>query len=122
AERLDREGPTTVVESAGGETLRPGHAYLAPGGRHLEVARRGGGVTTVLTDAPPVSFTRPSVDVLFRSAVRALGGDLLALVLTGMGSDGRDGAGEIAAAGGHVLAQDRATSVVWGMPGAVAAA
>ncbi|MFC7879492.1 chemotaxis-specific protein-glutamate methyltransferase CheB [Isoptericola sp. NPDC057391] len=122
AERLDREGPTTVVEAAGGETLRPGHAYLAPGGRHLEVARRGGAVSTLLTDAPPVSFTRPSVDVLFRSAVRALGGDLLALVLTGMGSDGRDGAGEIAAAGGHVLAQDRATSVVWGMPGAVAAA
>ncbi|WP_069386607.1 protein-glutamate methylesterase/protein-glutamine glutaminase [Cellulosimicrobium cellulans] len=122
AERLDREGPTTVVESAGGEVLQPGHAYLAPGGRHLEVVREGASLVTRLTDGPPVNFTRPAVDVLFRSAVKVLGGDLLALVLTGMGSDGRDGAGEIARAGGHVVAQDERTSVVWGMPGAVTTA
>ncbi|MCA5895156.1 chemotaxis response regulator protein-glutamate methylesterase [Isoptericola sp. NEAU-Y5] len=122
AERLDRVGPMTVVEAAGDEPLLPGHAYLAPGGRHLEVVGQGAGVRTLLTDGPPVNFTRPAVDVLFRSAVRVLGGDLLALVLTGMGSDGRDGAGEIARAGGHVLAQDEQTSVVWGMPGAVTTA
>ncbi len=69
-----------------------------------------------------MNFTRPAVDVLFRSAVRTLGGDLLAVVLTGMGSDGREGAGEIARAGGHVLAQDEESSVVWGMPGAVTTA
>ncbi|MHA7132001.1 protein-glutamate methylesterase/protein-glutamine glutaminase [Oerskovia turbata] len=119
AERLDREGPMTVVEAAGGENLAPGNVYLAPGGRHLEVARHGASIVTVVTDTPPVNFTRPSVDVLFRSAVRVLGGEVLALVLTGMGSDGRDGAGEVAGAGGHVLAQDEETSVVWGMPGAV---
>ncbi|QDW62436.1 chemotaxis response regulator protein-glutamate methylesterase [Oerskovia sp. KBS0722] len=122
AERLDREGPTTVVEAVGGEILAPGHAYLAPGGRHLEVVRRGSSLATAVTDGPPVNFTRPSVDVLFRSAVQVLGGDLLALVLTGMGSDGRDGAGAVAGAGGHVVAQDEASSVVWGMPGAVVTA
>lgn len=122
AERLDREGATRVVEAAGGEVLRAGHAYLAPGGRHLEVVREGTSLVTRLTDGPPVNFTRPAVDVLFRSAVRVLGGDLLALVLTGMGSDGRDGSGEIARAGGHVIAQDERSSVVWGMPGAVTTA
>ncbi|GAA3232750.1 chemotaxis response regulator protein-glutamate methylesterase [Oerskovia jenensis] len=122
AERLDREGPTTVVEAVGGEILAPGHAYLAPGGRHLEVVRRGASLAATVTDGPPVNFTRPSVDVLFRSAVQVLGGDLLALVLTGMGSDGRDGAGAVAGAGGHVIAQDEQSSVVWGMPGAVVTA
>ncbi|MHB1065651.1 MAG: protein-glutamate methylesterase/protein-glutamine glutaminase [Georgenia sp.] len=122
AARLDRMGPTTVVEAAGGEKLEPGHAYLAPGGRHLELTTRAGLVQTVLTDGPPVNFSRPSVDVMFRSAVRVLGGDLLAVVLTGMGADGRAGAGEVVAAGGRVLAQDEASSVVWGMPGAVTTA
>jgi len=122
ADRLDREGPTTVVEAVGGEVLAPGHAYLAPGGSHLEVVRQGARLTTAVTDGAPVNFTRPSVDVLFRSAVQALGGDLLALVLTGMGSDGRDGAGAVADAGGHVVAQDEQSSVVWGMPGAVVTA
>lgn len=122
AERLDREGPTTVVEAAGGEALAPGYAYLAPGGRHLEIERRGTALMTVVTDDPAVNFTRPSVDVLFRSAVRVLGGDLLAVVLTGMGSDGRDGAGDVSRAGGHVLAQNEESSIVWGMPGAVVTA
>lgn len=122
AQRLDREGPTTVLEATGDEVLAPGHAYLAQGGRHLEIVRDGSVLSTALTDTPPVNFTRPAVDVLFRSAVRAYGGDLLALVLTGMGSDGRDGAGAVAAAGGHVLAQDEESSVVWGMPGAVVTA
>jgi two-component system chemotaxis response regulator CheB len=75
-----------------------------------------------LTDGPPVNFCRPAVDVLFRSAVRELGGQLLAVVLTGMGADGRTGCEDVVGAGGTVLVQDEPTSVVWGMPGAVATA
>jgi len=122
AARLDRLGPATVVEAAGGERLEAGHVYIAPGDRHLELRRVGTGLETVLTDGEPVNFCRPSVDVLFRSAVRALGGELLALVLTGMGMDGRAGCQEVVAAGGTVVVQDEPTSVVWGMPGAVAQA
>ncbi len=122
AARLDRLGPATVVESTGGESLLPGHIYIAPGDHHLELRRQGGVVRTVITDGPPVNFCRPSVDVLFRSAVTALGGDLLGVVLTGMGADGRTGCDDIVTAGGTVIVQDEPTSVVWGMPGAVATA
>ncbi|CAN5167239.1 chemotaxis response regulator protein-glutamate methylesterase [soil metagenome] len=122
AARLDRMGPSTVVECAGDEELVPGHVYVAPGDRHLELRRSGAGVRTILTDSPPVNFCRPSVDVLFRSAVGVLGGDLLAVVLTGMGADGRTGCEAVVTAGGTVVVQDEATSVVWGMPGAVASA
>lgn len=122
AARLDRLGPATVVEAAGGELLQPGHVYIAPGDRHLEVRRAGPRLETVLTDGPPVNYCRPSVDVLFRAAVRAVGGDLVAVVLTGMGSDGRAGCTDVVEAGGTVIVQDETTSVVWGMPGAVAQA
>jgi two-component system chemotaxis response regulator CheB len=122
AARLDRMGPSTVVECAGGEELKPGHIYIAPGDRHLELRRSGAGVCTVLTDSPPVNFCRPSVDVLFRSAVGVLGGDLVAVVLTGMGADGRVGCEAVVTAGGTVVVQDEASSVVWGMPGSVASA
>ncbi|MEP7370384.1 MAG: chemotaxis protein CheB, partial [Dermatophilaceae bacterium] len=77
------------------------------------------GGCTVLHQGPPVNFSRPAVDPLFLSAARVFGGDLLAVVLTGMGSDGRMGSQAVGAAGGTVLAQDEASSVVWGMPGAV---
>jgi two-component system chemotaxis response regulator CheB len=120
AERLDRGSKLTVREAAGGETLLPGTVYLAPGDFHLEVvAESRTRFATALTKAPPENFCRPSVDVLFRSAVKVCGGSVLGVVLTGMGSDGRDGAKLIVDAGGQVLAQDEATSVVWGMPGAV---
>ncbi|MFI2753231.1 chemotaxis response regulator protein-glutamate methylesterase [Cellulomonas sp. P22] len=122
ASRLDRLGPSTVVEAEGGEELVAGHVYVAPGDHHLELQRSGAAVRTVLTRTPPVNFCRPSVDVLFRSAVRALGGDLLAVVLTGMGADGRTGCDDVVTAGGTVVVQDEASSVVWGMPGAVATA
>jgi len=123
AARLDRVGASCVVEAAGDEELRPGTVYVAPGDHHLVVRRRaGGGLVTAVVDTPPVNFCRPSVDVLFSSAVEAVGGEVLGVVLTGMGADGRTGAGQIVAAGGTVLAQDQASSVVWGMPGAVAAA
>lgn len=122
AHRLDRMGPSTVLEAAGDEELLAGHVYIAAGDKHLELRRAGAGVRTVLTEGPPVNFCRPSVDVLFRSAVRALAGDLLAVVLTGMGSDGRAGCEAVIAAGGTVVVQDEESSVVWGMPGAVATA
>jgi two-component system chemotaxis response regulator CheB len=111
-----------VIEAEAGMELRPGTIYIAPGDRHLEVQRYNGVVRTTLTDGPPVNFCRPSVDVLFGSAVRAFGGELLGLVLTGMGSDGRTGCQRLVDAGGTVLVQDEPTSVVWGMPGAVATA
>ena len=120
AQRLDRLGPSTVVEVAGGEELVPGTVYVAPGDRHLELVRSGASVRTRLTDAPPVNYCRPSVDVMMRSAVTAYGGDLLAVVLTGMGADGRTACEQVVAAGGRVIVQDEETSVVWGMPGAVA--
>ncbi|OZB47349.1 MAG: chemotaxis response regulator protein-glutamate methylesterase [Cellulomonas sp. 14-74-6] len=119
AARLDRLGPARVSEAVDGEELRPGHVYIAPGGAHLLVRNVHGTLRAVLDQGPPVNFCKPSVDVMFDSAVEAVGGDLVCAVLTGMGSDGRNGAGKIVAAGGTVLAQDEATSVVWGMPGAV---
>ncbi len=127
AARLDKIGPTAVVEAKGGEVLRPGYAYIAPGDYHM-VLRRGGGTgfaaghVIELNQDPPVSYTRPSVDVLFRSAADAYGGSLLGVVLTGMGADGRTGCQDLVTAGGSVYVQDEATSVVWGMPGAVAQA
>jgi len=121
ASRLDRLGPATVVE-ASGEPLRAGTVYVAPGDRHLEVRSTGTGFESFLTDGPPVNYCRPSVDVLFDSAVRAAGGELVATVLTGMGSDGRTGCQSVVDAGGTVIVQDEPTSVVWGMPGAVAQA
>lgn len=122
AARLDRLGPSTVLEAAGGESLRPGHVYIAPGDRHLVLDRGAAAPRTRLSDEGPVNYCRPAVDVLFRSAVEVLGGDLLAVVLTGMGADGRAGCDAVVEAGGTVLVQDEPTSVVWGMPGAVATA
>jgi two-component system chemotaxis response regulator CheB len=122
AQRLDRLSPLRVVEAVDGTPLVPGTVHLAPGDRHLVVRTTPRGQVTALTADPPENFCRPAVDPLFRSAVAAYGGAVLGVVLTGMGADGRAGAGEIRAAGGTVLVQDQATSVVWGMPGAVAQA
>jgi two-component system, chemotaxis family, protein-glutamate methylesterase/glutaminase len=123
AERLNRMSSLTVVESAGSEPLEPGKVYLAPGDFHLEAAAVGSRskFCSSLTKAAPENFCRPSVDVLFRSAARCYGAAVLGVVLTGMGSDGRAGAQKIVEAGGNVIVQDRDSSVVWGMPGAVAA-
>ncbi|WP_159798247.1 protein-glutamate methylesterase/protein-glutamine glutaminase [Puerhibacterium puerhi] len=122
AARLDRTGPARVVEAVGGEELRAGTVYVAPGDHHLVLRRDGTRMVTALDDGPPVNYCRPSVDVLFASAVEAYGGHLLGVVLTGMGADGRAGARRIVDAGGTVVVQDEPTSVVWGMPGAVAQA
>jgi two-component system chemotaxis response regulator CheB len=122
AQRLDRLSALRVVEASDGTPLLPGTAHLAPGDRHLVVRATPRGPVTALTQDPPENFCRPAVDPLFRSAVSVYRGAVLAVVLTGMGSDGRSGAGDVRTAGGTVLVQDQATSVVWGMPGAVAQA
>jgi two-component system chemotaxis response regulator CheB len=122
ADRLDRTAALTVVEAAGDMVVRPGTVYIAPGDFHLEVHRRGTEVVTKLNTGPPENFCRPAVDPLFRSAVDAYRGAVLAVVLTGMGSDGKLGAASVREAGGSVVVQDQSTSVVWGMPGAIASA
>src|ERR671916_509606 len=122
AQRLDRLCALRVVEAADGSPLLPGTVHLAPGDHHLTVRGSGRGATTTLTQGPPENFCRPAVDPLFRCAVSAYDGAVLSVVLTGMGSDGRAGASAIRDAGGAVVVQDQATSVVWGMPGAVATA
>lgn len=120
--RLDRLGPSTVVEASDGDVLRPGHVYVAPGDFHLEVAGTASSTRVVLSQSAPVNFCRPSVDVMMRSALSVLGPQLLGVMLTGMGQDGAAGAAELVAAGGTMISQDEDSSVVWGMPGAVAAA
>jgi two-component system chemotaxis response regulator CheB len=120
AEHLARTSGRPAREGVDGEAIRPGHIYLAPGGRHMRVARSGGNPVIALDDGPQINFCKPAVDPLFASAVEVWQGAILAVVLTGMGSDGAQGGKIVATAGGNVIAQDEATSVVWGMPGAVA--
>jgi two-component system chemotaxis response regulator CheB len=119
ADRLDRTAALTVVEATGDMVVRPGTVYIAPGDFHMEVHRRGTDVITKLNTGPPENFCRPAVDVLFRSVERTYGGATLAIILTGMGQDGRRGCEQLRTAGAEIVAQDEATSVVWGMPGAV---
>jgi two-component system chemotaxis response regulator CheB len=118
AEHLARASHRPAHEGIEGEIVRPGRIYLAPGGRHMRVVRQGANAAIALDDGPPVNFCKPAVDPLFASAIDVWQGGILAVVLTGMGSDGMRGGKEIVAAGGSVIAQDEATSVVWGMPGA----
>ncbi len=122
AQRLDRLCALDVVEAVDGTPLLPGTVHLAPGDHHLVVRGGARGPHTTLNQAPPENFCRPAVDPLFRSVVSVYEGAVLAVVLTGMGSDGRNGAAEVRAAGGTVVVQDQATSVVWGMPGAISQA
>jgi two-component system chemotaxis response regulator CheB len=119
AELLTRTGGRPVHEAVDGEALRAGQIYIAPGGRHLRVVRRDGVPSVALDDGPQINFCKPAVDPMFSSAAETWGSWNLALILTGMGSDGTRGAADIVAAGGSVIAQDEETSVVWGMPGSV---
>ncbi|MBX3466708.1 MAG: chemotaxis-specific protein-glutamate methyltransferase CheB [Planctomycetes bacterium] len=116
AARLDEGSALTVREARDGLVLRPGMAALAPGGRHLTLERGPDGPVARLDAQPRESFYRPSVDALFQSAALAYGGDVLGVVLTGMGDDGLIGARAIRAAGGEVLAEAEASCVVYGMP------
>jgi len=120
AEHLARSSKRPAHEAVDGEVIKPGTIYLAPGGRHMRVVRHGADVVIALDDGPPVNFCKPAVDPLFISATEVWQTGTFAAILTGMGSDGMRGGKEIIAAGGNVIAQDEATSVVWGMPGAAA--
>lgn len=122
AEHLTRLINRPVHEAVDGEPVNAGGVYIAPGGKHMCVARRDGTAVIAINDGPPINFCKPAVDPLFSSAAEVWGPMALALVLTGMGSDGLQGGKALVAAGGHVLAQDEASSVVWGMPGQVARA
>jgi two-component system chemotaxis response regulator CheB len=123
AERLSAKGALPVKEAQGGEKLQAGTIWLAPGGKHLLVASSAEGLFLRIDETlAPRNYCRPSVDVLFESAVKITGARTLGVVLTGMGSDGLDSCEQIRKLGGQVVVQDQATSVVWGMPGAVARA
>ncbi len=122
AEHLSKASSAPAYEARDGMPIKPGAFYLAPGDQHMRVTRRHGAAVIALDQGPPVNYCRPAVDPLFESAAEAYGAGVLGLVLTGMGTDGREGAARIAAAGGAVIVQDEASSVVWGMPGAVAQA
>lgn len=119
AQRLDAGSRIRVREAEHGDLLAPGLALVAPGDHHMTLRRTSAGVTVALDQSPPVNFCRPAVDVLFQSAAEVYSGDVLAVVLTGMGHDGRDGCATLKQRGATVIVQDQATSVVWGMPGAV---
>jgi two-component system, chemotaxis family, protein-glutamate methylesterase/glutaminase len=122
AERLDRASGLTVVEGRHGLPLEPGLVAVAPGDSHLLVVEDQGTLRVATNQETRQNGCRPSVDVLFRSAAAALGARVLACVLTGMGHDGLRGCQRLRAAGAEIVVQDEATSVVWGMPGAIAAA
>lgn len=122
AQRLDKVSQLSVREATEGDEVRPGEVLIAPGDFHLRVRRGAGAVRVTLDQGPQENFCRPAVDVMFRSALEVWGGSALATVLTGMGQDGLAGARLLAGAGARVLAQDEDSSVVWGMPGAVASA
>jgi two-component system chemotaxis response regulator CheB len=117
AERLDRIGPFTVTEACDGDVVQPGHVYIAPGGRHMVVAERGTKLELHTPPPTPLDKYAPSVDRLFTSVAQVLGPRALAVVLTGMGADGAEGAREVARVGGEVWAESEETAVVFGMPG-----
>ena len=116
AKRLDSICQIGVSEAADGQPACHGMAYIAPGGRHLSIARRLGGYQLRVTDEPPVNRHRPSVDPLFRSIARVAGSRAIGVMLTGMGADGAEAMLEMKKSGAHTIAQDEATSVVFGMP------
>ncbi|MBW8881328.1 MAG: chemotaxis response regulator protein-glutamate methylesterase [Asticcacaulis sp.] len=122
AEHLDKALPQTVIEARDGMNIESRHVYIAPGDFHMTVRGPLGLPTIQLDQSPQVNWCRPAVDPLFKSAAEIYGNHALAVVLTGMGHDGRDGAAALSAVNATVMVQDEASSVVWGMPGAVAEA
>ncbi len=119
AERLTLKSKIPVHEGQPGDVMVPGQVWIAPGDYHMVVQRKGTQIVLATNQDPPENSCRPSVDVMFRSVAKVYGDAVLAVVLTGMGQDGMRGAEIIREAGGQVIAQDEASSVVWGMPGAV---
>jgi two-component system chemotaxis response regulator CheB len=122
AGRLNLRCALNVHEGADGEVLKPGDVWIAPGDFHMTVEKRGAVPVLALNQNVPENYCRPAVDPLFRSIANSYGAGVLAVVLTGMGSDGSSGAQHIREKGGQILVQDQASSIVWGMPGQIAAA
>jgi two-component system chemotaxis response regulator CheB len=120
ANHLARASGRPAQEASNGQIVKAGNIYLAPGGFHMRVVRHGTNIVIALDNGPQINFCRPAVDPLFTSASEVWRAETLAVILTGMGSDGTHGGKDIVAAGGNVIAQDEASSVVWGMPGAAA--
>jgi two-component system chemotaxis response regulator CheB len=118
ATRMNTVAALTVCEARDGQQILPGHVYIAPGDQHLLLVRDGAQYRCSLNDGPPVQRHKPSVDVLFRSVAQNAGPNAIGVMLTGMGRDGAEGMKEMRDAGAACIAQDEATSVVWGMPGA----
>jgi two-component system, chemotaxis family, protein-glutamate methylesterase/glutaminase len=117
ADRMNRSSPMAVCEAQDGQQILPGHAYIAPGDRHMLVERDGARYLCRLSSGPHVNRHRPSVDVMFRSVAQNVGANSVGVLLTGMGDDGARGLREMLDAGAGTIAQDEASSVVWGMPG-----
>lgn len=115
--RMDKISPMKVCEATDGQQILPGHAYIAPGDKHLLIERSGARYICRLNDGPPVNRHRPSVNVLFRSVANQAGQNAIGVILTGMGDDGADGLLEMRQTGAVTIAQDEQSSVVWGMPG-----
>jgi two-component system chemotaxis response regulator CheB len=122
AERLQSQSKVKVVEAQEGMRVTAGFVYIAPGDYHMVLAKTGGSVLIHLNQGPMENSCRPAVDVLFRSVGEVYGGATISAILTGMGQDGLRGVEQLRALGGYVIAQDEASSVVWGMPGFVARA
>jgi two-component system chemotaxis response regulator CheB len=122
AERLNAVSPLHIQEGKQGAKLETGQVWIAPGDNHMTVARKGAEIVLGINHDPQENSCRPAVDVLFRSVAQTCGGNVLGVVLTGMGADGTRGSAAINEAGGEVIAQDEASSVVWGMPGSVVTA
>ncbi len=120
AEHIARVSGRPTFEATDGQAVAPGSIYVAPGDWHMRAEQGAGGVKLRIDQSPPENFCRPSVDPMLRSLIQVYGGRLLTVMLTGMGSDGLKGCQAVVEAGGGVIAQDEASSVVWGMPGAVA--
>ncbi|MBS1962543.1 MAG: chemotaxis response regulator protein-glutamate methylesterase [Bdellovibrionales bacterium] len=116
AKRLDQLCPFEVKEAEDGDLVRAGRVLIAPGGLQMSLVRAGGALKVRIEDSPPVNRHKPSVDVLYRSAAKELGAEAVGIILTGMGADGADGLVEMRRAGARTIAQDEATSVVFGMP------
>jgi two-component system chemotaxis response regulator CheB len=117
AESLAKKCRHQVVEASEGDVVSNDHIYIAPGGKHMIVTAAGGVKKIALTEGAPENGCRPAVDVMFRSVVEHYGGKVTVVILTGMGSDGTLGAKPLRSAGASVIVQDKASSVVWGMPG-----
>jgi len=116
AQRLDAVSAISITEAEDGEPVLHGHAYVAPGGRHMTVRDDGGGPSIAIIDSPPVWGVRPAADLLFDSAVTVFGASTVAVVLTGMGRDGAEGTRKIREVGGRAILQDRETATIFGMP------